>query len=355
MTGHRTRFSRHCRGTPPVCASIMPNRRSDATAGLTEEYGVDEAEVEDPPLFVPGDLSSDGTPVELQRRLRNLMRRTNEFREEQGLSVLYLALGLLEWVDTDGRVLTSPLLLLPCELERASPRSPFTLRCADDDLAANATLAAKLRNDFGIELPELDLDVATPGECLDAYRDAFRERRDWTVSNDLHLSIFAYSKLAMWRDLEDAERGSNGAWDGGHAGGSGTPGVYAEQGYALPKLPTEKELEGAGLDDLLGVREQFAVLPADYSQMLAVKAAMDGHDLVIYGPPGTGKSQTIANIVATGLARGKSILFVSEKNAALGCGEGPFGRKQPGRVLPGPARRSRGQGEFLPATQTGGG
>ena len=51
--------------------------------------------------------------------------------------------------------------------------------------------------------------------------------------------------------------------------------------------------------------------------MLAVKAAMDGHNLVIYGPPGTGKSQTIANIVATGLARGKSILFVSEKNAAL--------------------------------------
>ncbi|MCY4558103.1 MAG: nucleotidyl transferase AbiEii/AbiGii toxin family protein [Chloroflexi bacterium] len=89
--------------------------------GLTEEYGIDEAEVEDPPLFVPGDLSSDGTPVELQRRLRNLMRRTNEFREEQGLSVPYLALGLLEWVDTDGRVLTSPLLLLPCELERTSP------------------------------------------------------------------------------------------------------------------------------------------------------------------------------------------------------------------------------------------
>ena len=284
--------------------------------GLTEEYGIDEAEVEDPPLFVPGDLSSDGTPVELQRRLRNLMRRTNEFREEQGLSVLYLALGLLEWVDTDGRVLTSPLLLLPCELERASPRSPFTLRCADDDLAANATLAAKLRNDFGIELPELDLDVATPGECLDAYRVAFRERRDWTVSNDLHLSIFAYSKLAMWRDLETLKEDPTGHGMVSMLAGVELPG-FTQNKDALPKLPTEKELEGAGLDDLLGVREQFAVLPADYSQMLAVKAAMDGHDLVIYGPPGTGKSQTIANIVATGLARGKSILFVSEKNAAL--------------------------------------
>ena len=283
---------------------------------LTEEYGVDEVEVEDPPLFVPGDLSSDCTPVELQRRLRNLMRRTNEFREEQGLSVLYLALGLLEWVDTDGRVLTSPLLLLPCELERASPRSPFALRCADDDLVANATLAAKLRNDFGIELPELDLDVATPGECLDAYRDAFRERRDWTVSDDLHLSIFAYSKLAMWRDLEELKEDPTGHGMVAMLAGEELPG-FTENKDTLPKLPTEKELEGAGLDDLLGLREQFAVLPADYSQLLAVKAAMDGHDLVIYGPPGTGKSQTIANIVATGLARGKSILFVSEKNAAL--------------------------------------
>ena len=285
-------------------------------AGLTEQYGIDEAEVEDPPLFVPGDLSSDCTPVELQRRLRNLMRRTNEFREEQGLSVLYLALGLLEWVDTDGRVLTSPLLLLPCELERASPRSPFTLRCADDDLAANATLAAKLRNDFGIELPELDLDTATPSECLDAYRDAFKQRRDWTVSNDLHLSIFAHSKLAMWRDLETMKEDPTGHGMVAMLAEVELPG-FTQNKDNLPKLPTEKELEGAGLDDLLGVREQFAVLPADYSQMLAVKAAMDGHDLVIYGPPGTGKSQTIANIVATGLARGKSILFVSEKNAAL--------------------------------------
>ena len=249
---------------------------------LTEEYGMYEAEVEDPPLFVPGALSSDCTPVELQRRLRNLMRRTNEFREEQGLSVLYLALGLLEWVDTDGRVLTSPLLLLPCELERASPRSPFTLRCADDDLGANATLAAKLRNDFGIELPELDLDTATPSECLDAYRDAFKQRRDWTVSNDLHLSIFAYSKLAMWRDLEELKEDPTGHGMVAMLAGVELP-EFTQNKDTLPKLPTEKELEGAGLDDLLGVREQFAVLPADYSQMLAVKAAMDGHDLLSTG------------------------------------------------------------------------
>ena len=275
-----------------------------------------EAEVEDSPLFIPGDLSSDGTPVDLQRRLRNLRRRTNEFRDEQGLSVLYLVIGLLEWVDTGGQALASPLLLLPCELDRGSPRSPFILRCIDDDLGANATLAAKLRNDFGIELPELDLDTVTPGECLDAYRDAFKERRDWTVNDDIYLSIFAYSKLAMWRDLEALKEDPTGHGMVAMLAGVELP-EFTQNKDTLPKLPTEKELEGAGLDDLLGVRNQFAVLPADYSQMLAVKAAMDGHNLVIYGPPGTGKSRTIANIVATGLAQGLSILFVSEKNAAL--------------------------------------
>ena len=280
-----------------------------------EESGM-EAEVEDSPLLIRGDLSSDCTPVELQRRLRNLRRRTNEFHEEQGLSVLYLALGLLEWVDKDGQALASPLLLLPCELERGSPRSPFTLRCIDDDLVANATLAAKLRNDFAIALPELDLDTATPGECLDAYRDAFKQRRDWTVNNDVYLSIFAYSKLAMWRDLEALKEDPTGHGMVAMLAGVELPG-FTQNKDTLPKLPTEKELEGAGLDDLIGVRDQFAVLPADYSQMLSVKAAVDGHNLVIYGPPGTGKSQTIANIMATGLAQGNSILFVSEKNAAL--------------------------------------
>ena len=39
--------------------------------------------------------------------------------------------------------------------------------------------------------------------------------------------------------------------------------------------------------------------------------------MVIHGPPGTGKSQTIANIIATTIAEGKSVLFVSEKTAAL--------------------------------------
>jgi predicted ATP-dependent serine protease len=38
---------------------------------------------------------------------------------------------------------------------------------------------------------------------------------------------------------------------------------------------------------------------------------------VLEGPPGTGKSQTITNLIAHNLAKGRTVLFVSEKMAAL--------------------------------------
>ena len=59
------------------------------------------------------------------------------------------------------------------------------------------------------------------------------------------------------------------------------------------------------------------ILDADSSQHVAVEAVKRGAHVVIDGPPGTGKSQTIANAIAELLAAGKTVLFVSEKTAAL--------------------------------------
>ena len=61
----------------------------------------------------------------------------------------------------------------------------------------------------------------------------------------------------------------------------------------------------------------YHILDSDSSQHEAIEAAKRGASLVLDGPPGTGKSQTIANIIAEFLAVGKSVLFVSEKSAAL--------------------------------------
>ena len=59
------------------------------------------------------------------------------------------------------------------------------------------------------------------------------------------------------------------------------------------------------------------ILDADPTQLRAIAIAESGGNLVIQGPPGTGKSQTIANIIATMAAKGKRVLFVAQKKAAL--------------------------------------
>lgn len=63
--------------------------------------------------------------------------------------------------------------------------------------------------------------------------------------------------------------------------------------------------------------EYFYISELDYSQETAIINAVKHDNLVIFGPPGTGKSQTITNIIADNLAKGKKVLVVSQKRAAL--------------------------------------
>ena len=62
---------------------------------------------------------------------------------------------------------------------------------------------------------------------------------------------------------------------------------------------------------LLGPRRRL--LPAQRDR----RPCSPGRSLVIHGPPGTGKSQTIANLIAAMVARGRKVLFVAEKRAAI--------------------------------------
>ncbi|HEX9514504.1 MAG TPA: AAA domain-containing protein [Puia sp.] len=69
--------------------------------------------------------------------------------------------------------------------------------------------------------------------------------------------------------------------------------------------------------DLNKPDDWFHVITADPTQTRAILQSRAGYSYIIQGPPGTGKSQTITNLIADFVARGKSILFVCEKRAAL--------------------------------------
>lgn len=65
------------------------------------------------------------------------------------------------------------------------------------------------------------------------------------------------------------------------------------------------------------LEERYHVVPCDSTQASAVALSRTGTSYIIQGPPGTGKSQTITNLIADYIVRGKRVLFVCEKRAAI--------------------------------------
>jgi predicted DNA-binding WGR domain protein len=69
--------------------------------------------------------------------------------------------------------------------------------------------------------------------------------------------------------------------------------------------------------ETLPLGERYNVVPCDPTQTQAIALARSGASYIIQGPPGTGKSQTITNLIADFVVRGKRVLFVCEKRAAI--------------------------------------
>lgn len=78
--------------------------------------------------------------------------------------------------------------------------------------------------------------------------------------------------------------------------------------------PKEKSEEA---QTTLPISDQNIVISSDPTQTSAIALARSGKSYIIQGPPGTGKSQTITNLIADYVARGKRVLFVCEKRAAI--------------------------------------
>ena len=249
----------------------------------------------------------------LQKRLLRLYYDARTSEEEQGVSILYLALGFLKWYEAESsdRERYAPLLLLPVQLDRRSASSRFRLRSSEDEIATNLSLQEKLRADFGLQLPDVpDIEDLSPLDYFAEVSRAVETKPRWEVlPNDIVLWLFSFSKFLMYRDLQPDTWPEERQIEN-H---SLVTALLSDGFQNDPPICSDDD----NLDEILQPLDMIHVMDADSSQALAIEEVKQGRNLVIQGPPGTGKSQTITNLIATAVKQGKSVLFVAEKMAAL--------------------------------------
>jgi very-short-patch-repair endonuclease len=253
------------------------------------------------------------TSERLQTRLLGMYYDAQTCEQEQGVSILYLALGFLKWYEaaSSDKARFAPLLLIPVDLERASAARRFNLRYREEDLTTNLSLQAKLKGEFGIDLPDVpDMDDLSPTTYFEAVARALAGDTRWEVlRNDMLLGFFSFAKYMMFRDLDPT------SWPS-HSPLAGNPTLSSLLGDGFASEPALCG-EGDRIDRLIPPTNMVHVTDADSSQAVAIEEVRRGRHLVVQGPPGTGKSQTITNLIAAAVKEGKKVLFVAEKMAAL--------------------------------------
>ena len=167
---------------------------------------------EDPDRHSDNHLQTQLTSEGLQKRLLGLFQEGQTLEEEQGVNVLFLALGFLEWREDKNSEIErfAPLILLPVDLKRDGARDSFKLTVRDEDLITNVSLQAWLKEQSSIEFPELpETDDWSPASYFDVVEKSIGDRPGWRVHRDeILLGFFSFAKFLLWRDLDPENWGA---------------------------------------------------------------------------------------------------------------------------------------------------
>ncbi|MDB5348771.1 MAG: hypothetical protein JWN86_18 [Planctomycetota bacterium] len=253
------------------------------------------------------------TSERLQGRLLDMYYDAQTYEQEQGVSILYLAMGFLKWYEAPAsdKARYAPLLLIPVDLERQSAATRFRLRFREDEVTTNLSLQAKLKGEFGIDLPDVpDMEEISPEAYFDACAATIAHQPRWEVQrNEMVVWFFSYAKFLMYRDLDPS------TWPP-HSPLESNPTLSSLLGAGFRSEPALCG-ENDKIDALIPAANMVHITDADSSQAVVIEEVRQGRHLVVQGPPGTGKSQTITNLIAAAVKEGKKVLFVAEKMAAL--------------------------------------
>ena len=264
-----------------------------------------------------GNLISLLSDEAFRKRLTKIKNEQNTLANSTGDSALFLAIGFLEWCEAEphpraNEPLFAPLILVHVNLDQRRTdeggERDFLLHMDADQPQGNPCLAEKLRQDFAMDLPDLDEDEAA-NTYFSRVGRALRTKKIWRVNPTIALGFFNFARYRLWLDLNPSE------WPEGKSP-TDHPIVSAIlNGEPLPQkdgIPSDEQVASHQETDDLPI-----VMDSDSTQYAALLAGQKGVSMVVQGPPGSGKSQTITNLIAIAMAQGKRVLFVAQKLPAL--------------------------------------
>lgn len=265
-----------------------------------------------------GELFGSGALPEAAKRARTIRAKATENFEERGLRTLFLAWGMATWAsERTVTVPAAPVLLRQAALTpQGRVEESFTLSLPDE-WEVNPTLLFALKQDFDVSVNQEELlalldergsGAPDPNVLFRRLTQVTSKVPGFSISPRVVLGNFSYAK---WEMVKDLQAGLDVLLESDLLG--------AIAGYAPAAQAVRDQLVSVEISepDHVPPADEFLVLDADASQSYVINAAVRGGNLVVQGPPGTGKSQTIANLIATLAARGKKVLFVAEKRAAI--------------------------------------
>ena len=268
------------------------------------------------------------------------INRTNKFiYEERGAKDFYVGYPFVHGKMIDDTLIRCPLLFFPVSLEVVKNQWILKIR-KDVPVSFNRTLLLAFSHYNNIQLEDsfLDFDFSEfPTNSRLFLTELYKLLKESPLELNFNLDNFT-------GNLHDfTEYNKNIFEDITHTGelkleAEAVLGIFPQTGsYLSPDF--DKLIKGERIKDikdffihpdLLNVTKEekwyereareediLVSFPIDASQEEAVRAVSIGKSIVVQGPPGSGKSQLICNLIADNIAKGRNVLLVCQKKAAL--------------------------------------
>ncbi len=285
---------------------------------------------------------------EASKRLRKISRTEKFIEEERGSEDLYVGYPIVKGKFSDGTVVRCPLLFFPVTLVKKDSQV-WQIQIRDEAITLNRSFLLAYSHFNQIKISDEFLEQSFEDfskDSLEFRTQLYEFLKDSPLKIDFNKELFInelhHFEKMLKADLDLAENnGELKLFPQAVLGIFPQAGSFLVPDYEelLSAIGSQQSAEGNedletlfpntnnseqsstadSLQPIAKIKEENLLTPfaIDATQELALRQVKSGSSLVVQGPPGTGKSQLICNLVADFTARGKKVLVVCQKRAAL--------------------------------------